>query len=815
MRHRSPCLSLLLCAALLPSALSCAGEKPTVDYVLKVTTLSGAPGATIQLEISGPITPGYHTYTTKTAAEYGDETIPISPTEFELEPANLLKQNGKAAYSAPKMMKEESSGKQVEIFEDHAAFTIPVKIAADAKPGEYPAKLTVDSQVCKRQCYRSTKELKFTLKVTGGVGLPGLDLSSLGLKKHAGSVRKNVEWSLKETTISAARGQTVQVDVQGVIPDGFHIYSTKTVEEYGADVTLRPTEFAVGPAELLKRNGKAAYPAPHMTKDPFVDARVETFEKTVTFRVPVQIARDAKPGDYAATLTVKAQMCNEQNCLDSNGSLPFTLKITGAPVVIEAAPAAGAKETPGPQAANVSSEIQRARQEGLGAYLLLAFGAGATALLTPCVFPMIPITVSFFTKRKHVSRNRSIRDAFIYSLGIVFTFTGLGFIFALALGASGITDFATNPWVNLGVAGVFILLAGSLFGWYEIQLPTGLLNKLNSKANEGEGIVSVLLMGLVFSLTSFTCTVPFVGGVMVAATQGDWLWPLLGMMVFSTVFSTPFFLLALFPAALKSLPKSGGWLNSVKVVMGFLEIAAAMKFLSNADIVWQWEVLTRNVFLLVWIALAVLAVLYLVGKIRFAHDTPLERMSGLRMLTATGFASTALFLAGGMLGWVKLGILEAYVPAKNYASSGDWLEDFDEGLAQAKKSGRPIFVDFTGYTCVNCRLMEEEMFPRPEIAPLLRKFVRVRLHTDGRKNEEQKRKNRANQALQQARYSTTALPFYAIIAPDNTDIEQFKDGLTYDVDAFAEFLKRGLGRKAAGEAPKPAPPGTTTTLLSP
>jgi thiol:disulfide interchange protein len=442
-----------------------------------------------------------------------------------------------------------------------------------------------------------------------------------------------------------------------------------------------------------------------------------------------------------------------------------------------------------------SEKIAEARKAGLLPYLLTAFGAGALALLTPCVFPMIPITVSFFTKRKHISRSRAIRDAGIYSLGIIFTFTALGFLFALLMGATGIQDFASNPWVNLFVAAVFILLAGSLFGFYEIQLPTGVLNKLNAKANEGEGILSVLLMGLVFSLTSFTCTVPFVGAVMVSATRGDWLWPMMGMLAFATAFSIPFFLLALFPAALKSLPKSGGWLNSVKVLMGFLEIAAAMKYLSNADLVWQWALLTRSVFLVIWVVLAVLAVLYLIGRIKFVHDTPVEKLSGVRMLTATGFLSIAVFLTTGIFGG-QLGVLEGYVPLQTYASDKEWLENYEAGLKLAKETGKPIFVDFTGYTCTNCRAMEATMFTRPEVAALLSQYVRVRLHTDGRANKQQIEENRENQKMQQDRYDTIALPYYAAISPEDKDIVQF-DGYTNSPAEFVTFLKKGLPEKQA------------------
>ncbi|HEY3322686.1 MAG TPA: cytochrome c biogenesis protein CcdA [Planctomycetota bacterium] len=617
-----------------------------------------------------------------------------------------------------------------------------------------------------------------------------LGLALLVSLQAACAETRTIAWTLQNTSVDAARGQSICVEVDGIIPAGYHMYSSKSPKEYGnEDLPIFPTSFEIGPKDVLVADGDASYDLPKLMKEPSTGVKIEIFEKKASFAVPVRVKAEAKPGTYLATLTITAQICKDQ-CVLTTEKLNFTVHVNSGPVAADAPRCARNRAEMQDRTDAVVPQIRAAKQQGLGSFLWVAAGSGLLALLTPCVFPMIPITVSFFTKRKQNTRAAAIRDAGVYSLGIILTYTGLAFLFALVLGASGIINFATSPWVNLAVAAVFLGLAGSLFGWYEFRVPSGILNKLHVHAHSGEGITAVLAMGLVFSLTSLTCTVPFVGAVMVAATEGDWLTPLVGMLVFSGVFAAPFFLLALFPAALKSLPKSGSWLNSVKVLMGFLEVAAAMKFLSNADLVWQWGLLTRNVFLLGWIALAVLAVLYLAGRIRFAHDTPVQRFGRVRVLTIGGFVSVTVFLTGGLMGWNSLRVLEAYVP--NYGADRGWIDNFEDGLAAAKRTGKPMFVDFTGYTCTNCRQMEENMFPQPEVAPLLQQFVRVRLHTDGRKDQRQLELSRRNQALQRERFKTMALPFYAIISPADKVVGIFEEGLTTDAAKFAEFLNSGL-----------------------
>ncbi len=426
---------------------------------------------------------------------------------------------------------------------------------------------------------------------------------------------------------------------------------------------------------------------------------------------------------------------------------------------------------------------------------------GLLALLTPCVFPMVPITVSFFTKQNEgdtpPTHTQSITRSVVYCGGIVATFTGLGTLLALTLGASGAAQFAANPWVNLLITAVFVAFALSLFGLFEIQIPTTLLSRLNASGRGG--YVGILLMGLTFSLTSFTCTAPFVGALLVLTTQGSWTWPILGMLIFSIAFALPFFFLSLFPQSLSALPKSGGWLNSVKVVMGFLELAAALKFLSNVDLVWNWGLLSREVFIATWIALFLLCGVYLLGKIRLPHDTPLETVGPGRLLATVGFFTFSFFLVTGLFG-APLGELDAFFPP--YGSQGliaqvrsgekqelDGQDNYQEALARAQATGRNVFIDFTGYVCTNCRWMEANVFPDPKIRTLLENYIVVHLYTDG-----QEEIHGQNRALQQAKFGTVALPFYAIVSPEGTELARFP-GMTRDRERFQKFLRKGLTEK--------------------
>jgi thiol:disulfide interchange protein DsbD len=434
---------------------------------------------------------------------------------------------------------------------------------------------------------------------------------------------------------------------------------------------------------------------------------------------------------------------------------------------------------------------------------------GGLALLTPCVFPMIPITVSYFTKREAVSRQKALTDAALYSLGIVLTFTVLGFALTFLFGLGGINRLAASPIVNLGIAAIFLVFALSLLGALEIRLPSSWTTRLDKQASATGGVIGILLMALTFSLVSFTCTVPFVGTLMVAAVQGDFLWSLMGITAFAAVFATPFFLLALFPSWLQALPRSGGWMDSVKITMGFLELAAALKFLSNVDLVYQWELITRPVFITIWLSIALVTCFYLLGWFRFVHERPNQPLGVVRTLSVIFFGAVAFHLLRGLFGF-PLGELDAFLPPRDYGNPSslavmggkgesdepEWLTDYQVALQTAQLENRPVFIDFTGYTCTNCRWMESNVFPLPEVRTRLAQFVLVRLYTDGPELEHEE-----NLRFEEERFGTIALPYYAVMSPQNEIVTTFP-GLTREVGEFVAFLDKGLMRIEEGQPTK-------------
>ena len=451
-------------------------------------------------------------------------------------------------------------------------------------------------------------------------------------------------------------------------------------------------------------------------------------------------------------------------------------------------------------AASATRALDDARADGFLGFLLLAIGAGAAALLTPCVFPMIPLTVSFFTKHSS-SRREAMKMASLYGFAVIATFTGLGVAMALILGASGAQSVAANPWVNLFIGGTFVVFALSLLGLFELRLPTGLVNFFNRQGNTRSGVAGVLFMGLTLTLVSFSCTAPFVGGLLAATSGGAWFFPIIGMLAFSTTFAIPFVVFAMFPRGLGALPSSGQWMNVVKVTLGFVELAAALKFLSNADLIWGTQILSRTLAIALTIVIFALAGLYLLGKLRLAHEEAVESIGSLRLLAAMAFLGVSMYLLPGLFG-ASLGLADAYLPprqasdpnlfATRTAQSGEETSEFDwytddiaAAMTAAREASKPVFVDFTGYTCTNCRDMEANVFPKPQVASKLRSdFVLLRLYTDDLPDGTE------FQRYQLRLTGTTALPTYAVLDPKDETVITKMSG-TASIEAFAGFLQRG------------------------
>lgn len=571
--------------------------------------------------------------------------------------------------------------------------------------------------------------------------------------------------------------------------DEWHIYALEKAGEGPVATQISVTGVAVS------RQGKIAEPDPVEKFDDGFNAVTRYHAGRTSFIIPVQLDGNIAPGQTNITAKILYQVCNAQLC--------FPPKEDSVQVYVNIEAGEPRQDRIQFTALAISDEsgnidLEAVISQGFWSFVLLAFTMGFLALLTPCVFPMIPITVSYFTHQGELKDRNPLKQAAVYVLGIVATFTVLGLVLAITLGASGANQLAANPWVNLLIGLLFVYFALSLFGMYEIQLPYS-LRQLAQRQESRSGYVGTLFMAITFTLTSFTCTVQFVGLLLVAASQGQWFWPALGMIIFSSAFALPFFFLALFPQYLAKLPKSGGWLNSVKVVMGFLELAAAFKFFSNSDLVWNWQIFTHISVLAVWSVLMLITGFYLLGKLQLPHDSKLEIITVPRMLLSIFFLTFALYLSTGLFGRPIHGLVYSYLPPKLSEETGlitesnggeehRWFTNLDDAFAEANNTGKNIFVDFTGYTCTNCRWMESNIFTKDEVKKRFDQLILVRLYTDGGENYREK------QQYEIDRFGTAALPYYVLLSPEDDILGKFP-GMSRNLDDFLTFLDKGINKR--------------------
>ncbi len=470
-------------------------------------------------------------------------------------------------------------------------------------------------------------------------------------------------------------------------------------------------------------------------------------------------------------------------------------------------------------------------------FLVLCFLGGLSALLTPCVFPMIPMTVTFFLKQSQ-TRSEGIKKALFFGASIIGIYTILGVLVSFLFGATFANWLSTHWLPNLFFFGLLMFFACSFLGMFEIVLPSNWVNSAESQADKG-GYYGVFFMAFVLALVSFSCTAPIVGSLLVLSSQGVWFKPVMGMLAYSSAVALPFTMFAMFPSWLKSLPKSGGWLNSVKVVLGFLEIALALKFLSQADQVYHWGILDREVFLAVWIVIFALIGFYLLGKIVLPHDSKLEKTPVSRLLLAICSFSFVVYMVPGMFG-APLPLLSGYLPPittmegedlytnKNFGGNNGKNEEknlyaltketkhlkfpyqlqgvfsYKEALKYAKKMNKPIFIDFTGHSCANCRKMEENVWGKKEVlAKLQNDFILTGLYVDDRTElpksewyisevdkEEKKTIGEQNADFQIQRFQNNAQPYYCIL---DTEGNLLLPPQSYDLDVqkFVDFLEKG------------------------
>lgn len=440
---------------------------------------------------------------------------------------------------------------------------------------------------------------------------------------------------------------------------------------------------------------------------------------------------------------------------------------------------------------------------------IAGFLGGLIALVTPCVWPMIPMTVSYFIKQ--ADKGKGKRNAVIYGFSIILIYVTLGLGVTLLFGADKLNEWSTSAAFNVFFFALLVVFAAAFLGAFELQLPTSWVNKMDAKADRTSGLLSIFFMAFTLALVSFSCTGPIIGTLLVEAVQNGALAPLVGMVGFSMALAIPFTLFAIFPTMMKAMPKSGGWLNSVKVVLGFLELALALKFLSNADLAYHWGILDRETFLVLWIVLFAMLGFYLLGKIRFNHDSPVDKIGVGRFGLASISFAFALYMVPGLWG-APLKAISAFSPpqfTQDFDLYGGAVhakfENYDEGMAYAKANNKPVLVDFTGFGCVNCRNMEAAVWTDPRVKQYLEEeYVLISLYVDDRKllPENQQYVSKINgktirnvgnkwSELQFGKFGTQSQPYYFLLDNEG-NLLNGAEAYNLDVDNYLKFLKTGL-----------------------
>lgn len=535
---------------------------------------------------------------------------------------------------------------------------------------------------------------------------------------------------------------------------GWHVYS----------ITTPDTSFIIGSEFNFEENenyqlaGPLEEPEPHTEYDPNFEETLSFHSDKAVFR---QVIEKLSDEDFEIKAEFVYQTCNEATCLPPE-YIDTTFLIKGG-IDTKALPQEKKPSTEeGQSTTGLSTTKNQKEGRSFLTLFILSFLGGLAALLTPCVFPMIPLTVSFFTKQSK-TRAAGIANALLYGVAIIVLYTLIGLGVTAAFGSDALNALSTNPWMNIFFFVLLVVFAISFFGAFEITLPSSWVNKTD-KASEKGGVIGIFFMAFTLALVSFSCTGPIIGTLLVEAASGGFLGPAIGMFGFSLALALPFALFAAFPGWLNSLPKSGGWLNNVKVFLGFIELAFAFKFLSTADLVWQAGILKREWFIAIWIGIFILLTLYLLGSYRMPHDSPNDKISVPRLLLAIVTLSFTVYLIPGMWG-APLKLISGFPPPKFYSEAPkgfggggnamlaahqdipkgadpehcphqlNCFHDFETGRAYAKEVNKPILLDFTGWGCVNCRKMEEQVWSDPRVLNFLRnEVVLVSLYVDEREN---------------------------------------------------------------------------------
>lgn len=659
-----------------------------------------------------------------------------------------------------------------------------------------------------------------------------------------------VKWTWEASKKSVKVGDELELVFTGQVDDTWYVYANEFDPECGpilATITLTadPSVKTVGTLKAIN---------PKTKRDDAFDCEVKILKGTAVFRQKIKVLSK----NLKISGTFNGQVCTEVNgrCVQFDVDFAFTdIVVTEADVKKNPEPVEQIPAATDPVSKDTVQEKQEPKEyfskangpvldeailEGEPMYgndsfwtlLVLAFVAGLTSLITPCVFPMIPMTVTFFLKDTQTKRE-GVKKAIIFGLSIIILYSSAGTLFAVLLGPEGLNALATNWALNLFIFFVFLIFALSFFGLFEINAPYKLINKIDQQAEKG-GLTGVFFMAFTLVLISFSCTVPIVGSVLALSAGGQILKPILMMFSYSLAFALPFAFFAFFPEVIKSIPKSGGWLNAVKVTLGFLELALALKFFSIADQAYHWGLLDRDLNIALWIVIFGLLGLYLLGKLRLPHDSPIEKVSVSRLLLAIGVFTFVVYLVPGLWG-APLKALAGYLPPQHTLDFdlaalakgkqddqceepkyADFLHlphgltgyfEYEQALACARQQNKPIFIDFTGHGCTNCREMEAVVWSDPAVQKRLKEdFVVVALYVDDKTElpeaewitsrydgKIKKTIGKKNADIQIANLNNNAQPFYVLMGPDEK-VLAWPYAYDRDVQSFVDFLERGKAK---------------------
>lgn len=658
-----------------------------------------------------------------------------------------------------------------------------------------------------------------------------------------------VDWKI---SIKKLAGNQYEIIGEATPNSDWHVYSAFLPEN-----TAIPTSITINPTPGIKLSGTITEtPTPETHYDESFKAELKWHSKKATFSQKIELTQ---PGKVNITGYVEYMACNDETCMPPD-QIEFSFTVEGAAAnetvtaekIEEPANAAASQNLSSetsiaePQQAETSvvqsqknkteiaatDESSTEKSQSYWSIFFIAFIAGFAALLTPCVFPMIPMTVSFFTKQSK-TKAMGIRNAILYGISIIVIYLILGTVVTAVFGAGALNALASEPLFNLFFFILLIVFAISFFGAFEIVLPAKWVNAADKNADKG-GLIGIFFMAFTLALVSFSCTGPIVGTIIVEAARNGGLAPVIGMLGFSLAIALPFTFFAAFPGYLNSLPKSGGWLNSVKVVLGFLELAFAFKFLSNADMALDLHILEREVFLAIWIAIFGTLALYLFGKVKLPHDSPMDHLPVSRMILGIVVLSFTIYMVPGLWG-APVKLISGFPPSSYYAESPlgvgresagissatanteipagmhqgpqgiPAFDDLQPALEYAKKVNKPLLLDFTGKTCVNCRKMEDNVWSDQEVRNMLTNdYVLVSLYVDLRKElpenevyiskETGKKIRNVGQKwadFQLSRFHIQGQPYYVLITPDE-EVLNAPMAFNLNVDEYKQWLQEGL-----------------------